>query len=145
MAREDGFSFLQEVSHYMMKTISSGLRRGVVACIFTYCEPFKDCLCVCLSAPWLAGQLHSHLPCLTGRALAPYFTVPLSGNNYPVSPKPFHRKFFLCIFTYALLYGCWVLSPAVALSLPWKSWLPRSQKSCLSPLHLLVAFRIILQ
>lgn len=30
------FYKVQEVSHYMMKTISSGLRRGVVACIFAF-------------------------------------------------------------------------------------------------------------
>lgn len=56
------FYRVQEVSHYMMKTMSSGLRRGVVACIFTYCEPFKDCLCVCLSAPGLSGPAPFSLP-----------------------------------------------------------------------------------
>ena len=62
MAREDGFHFLQSTGSLTLHDENHLLRaweRSGRLHFHFYCEPFKDCLCVCLSAPWLTEQTSS--------------------------------------------------------------------------------------
>lgn len=96
---EDGFSFHkgQEVSDYMMKTISSWLRPGVVGAFFIYGEPFKNYVYT------FAVNASTESPGSISISPASHAGAPLSKTNYSASPKHLHIKLFV-VYLHMLLF-----------------------------------------